>query len=149
MSINSLADSRMESSARLEFKQRLSIALGAAKGESNRFIWRGHARLTQESFKNKGKLCLSCAGLCHLHGLKPPLVHRNFKTANVLVDENFIAKVADAGVWKLLQRIEEGGPSCTASVTVFQDPEYESISLKNCINFFLVAEKNSLDHLLS
>lgn len=93
---NHLYDSRMESSARLEFKQRLSIALGAAKG------------------------------LCHLHGLKPPLVHRNFKTANVLVDENFIAKVADAGVWKLLQRIEEGGPSCTASVTVFQDPEAEA-----------------------
>ncbi|XP_021295807.1 putative serine/threonine-protein kinase [Herrania umbratica] len=93
---NHLYDSRMESSTRLEFKQRLSIALGAAKG------------------------------LCHLHGLKPPLVHRNFKTANVLVDENFIAKVADAGVWNLLQRIEEGGPSCTASVTVFQDPEAEA-----------------------
>ncbi|XVE99525.1 hypothetical protein REPUB_Repub03eG0206500 [Reevesia pubescens] len=93
---NHLYDSRIESSTRLEFKQRLSIALGAAKG------------------------------LCHLHGLKPPLVHRNFKTANVLVDENFIAKVADAGVSKLLQRMEDAGPSRTSSVTVFQDPEAEA-----------------------
>ncbi|XWS66029.1 hypothetical protein CRYUN_Cryun05aG0165000 [Craigia yunnanensis] len=93
---NHLYDSRIESSTRLKFKQRLSIALGAAKG------------------------------LCRLHGLKPPLVHNNFKTANVLVDENFIAKVADAGVLKLLQRMEEAGLSCTSRVTVFQDPEAEA-----------------------
>ncbi|XP_022747050.1 proline-rich receptor-like protein kinase PERK3 [Durio zibethinus] len=93
---NHLYDSRMESSTRIEFKQRLSIALGAAKG------------------------------LCHLHGLKPPLVHRNFKTANVMVDENFIAKVADAGISNLVQRMEEAGPSRTSSVTVFQDPEVEA-----------------------
>ncbi|XVE69134.1 hypothetical protein DITRI_Ditri09bG0126400 [Diplodiscus trichospermus] len=93
---NHLYDSRIGSSSRLEFKQRLSIALGAAKG------------------------------LCHLHGLKPPLLHRNFKTANVLVDESFIAKVADAGVSKLLQRMEEAGPSRMSSVTVFQDPEAEA-----------------------
>lgn len=59
-----------------------------------------------------------------MHGLKPPLVHKNFKTANVLVDENFIAKVADAGVLKLLEKIEEAGPSRESSVNVFQDPEY-------------------------
>ncbi|XWS07789.1 hypothetical protein CRYUN_Cryun41cG0020900 [Craigia yunnanensis] len=93
---NHLYDSRIESSTRLEFKQRLSIALGAAKG------------------------------LCHLHGLKPPLLHRNFKTANVLVDENFIAKVADAGDSKLLQRMEEASSSRTSSVNVFQDPEAEA-----------------------
>ncbi|OMO96963.1 hypothetical protein COLO4_14956 [Corchorus olitorius] len=83
-----------QSSTKLEFKQRLSIALGAAKG------------------------------LCHLHGLKPPLLHKNFKTANVLVDENFIAKVSDAGVSKLLEMMEEASPSCKSNVTVFQDPEY-------------------------
>ncbi|GKU85519.1 hypothetical protein SLEP1_g186 [Rubroshorea leprosula] len=90
---NHLYNTGLESSTRLEFKQRLSIALGAAKG------------------------------LCHLHSLKPPLVHRNFKTANVLVDENFIAKVADAGVSRLLEKIEEAGPSRTSTANVFQDPE--------------------------
>ncbi|XP_010037055.1 probable serine/threonine-protein kinase PBL21 isoform X2 [Eucalyptus grandis] len=89
-----LYDRGQESSTKLEFKQRISIALGAAKG------------------------------LSHLHSLRPPLVHKNFKTANVLVDENFIAKVADAGLTKFLEKIkiEEAGPS-HASVSVFQDPE--------------------------
>lgn len=90
---NHLYDTRKDPPTKLEFKQRISIALGAAKG------------------------------LCHLHGLKPPMVHRNFKTANVLVDEDFIAKVADAGVSKLLEKIEEAGPSRASSVNVFQDPE--------------------------
>lgn len=63
------------------------------------------------------------AGLCHLHSLKPPVVHKNFKTANVLVDENFIPKVADAGIFGLLERIEEAGPSSgTTHDNVFRDP---------------------------
>ncbi len=66
---------------------------------------------------------LTNSGLCHLHGLRPPLVHKNFKTANVLVDENFIAKVTDAGVSKLLEMIEEAGPSYISSANVFRDPE--------------------------
>ncbi|XP_065863597.1 probable receptor-like protein kinase At5g38990 isoform X2 [Euphorbia lathyris] len=80
---NHLYDMKLESSTTLEFKLRLSIALGAAKG------------------------------LCHLHSLNPPLVHKNFKMANVLVDENFIVKVSDAGISKLLEKIEEAGVSGT------------------------------------
>ncbi|KAK8510865.1 hypothetical protein V6N12_036779 [Hibiscus sabdariffa] len=86
-----------EAPTRLEFKQRLSIALGAARG------------------------------LCHLHSLIPPLIHKNFKTANVLVDENFTAKVADAGVTMLLEKIEEAGPSHASSINVFRDPEVEAL----------------------
>lgn len=93
---NHLYDTGRDAPTRLEFKQRLSIAIGAARG------------------------------LCHLHGLKPPLIHKNFKTANVLVDEGFIAKVADAGVSMLLEKIEEeAGPSQTSSINVFRDPEVE------------------------
>lgn len=44
------------------------------------------------------------AGLAHIHSISPRLVHKDFKTANVLVDENFIAKVADAGVRNFLGR---------------------------------------------
>ncbi|PIA61585.1 hypothetical protein AQUCO_00300834v1 [Aquilegia coerulea] len=82
------------SKTQLEFKQRLSIALGAAKG------------------------------LCHLHSLNPPVIHKNFTTSNVLVDENFIAKVADAGIIKLLETIEDASPSSrTTGHNVFQDTE--------------------------
>ncbi|XP_042395411.1 PTI1-like tyrosine-protein kinase At3g15890 isoform X2 [Zingiber officinale] len=74
----------------LEFKQRLTVAIGAAKG------------------------------LTHLHSLAPPLVHKNFKTSNILVDENFIAKVADAGILKLLQGSQE--VQHQGSKNAFQDP---------------------------
>lgn len=66
---------------KLEFKHRLSIALGTAKG------------------------------LAHLHSLSPRLIHKDFKTNNVLVDENFIAKVADAGIRNFLGRFDVAGPS--------------------------------------
>ncbi|MBA0780311.1 hypothetical protein Gotri_004427 [Gossypium trilobum] len=94
---NHLYDTGREAPTRLEFKQRLSIALGAARG------------------------------LCHLHSLQPPLMHKNFKTANVLVDENFTARVADAGIAMLLERIEEAGPSHSSSINVFRDPEADAL----------------------
>ncbi|XP_019175057.1 PREDICTED: putative serine/threonine-protein kinase isoform X2 [Ipomoea nil] len=84
-----------DSSTKLEFKQRLSIASGTAKG------------------------------LCHLHGQCPPVVHGNFKTGNVLVDENFIPKVADAGISSLLKEInhDAAGPSHSIQPSPFIDPE--------------------------
>ncbi|CAO2181801.1 unnamed protein product [Urochloa humidicola] len=90
-----LYDTGKESMTRLEFKQRLSIAIGAAKG------------------------------LNHLHTLVPPLIHRDFKTSNVLVDENFIAKVSDAGIDRLLRGFEGAAPS---NGSVYQDPEVRSLA---------------------
>ncbi|XP_039042729.1 probable receptor-like protein kinase At1g30570 isoform X1 [Hibiscus syriacus] len=82
------------SAQKIEFKHRLSIALGAAKG------------------------------LAHLHSLSPRLVHKDFKTANVLVDENFIAKVADAGLRNFLGRMDVAGPSSQVTADeIFLAPE--------------------------
>ncbi|EES04179.1 receptor-like protein kinase ANXUR2 [Sorghum bicolor] len=92
-----LYDTGKESMTRLEFKQRLSIAIGAAKG------------------------------LNHLHSLAPPLIHRDFKTSNVLVDENFIAKVSDAGIDRLLRGFN-GAATPAANGGVFQDPEVHSLA---------------------
>ncbi|CAI0388264.1 unnamed protein product [Linum tenue] len=57
-------------------------------------------------------------GLAYLHALRPRLVHKNFKTTNVLVDENFIAKVADAGLRNFLGRGGEGGAGPSTQVAV-------------------------------
>uniref|UniRef100_A0A453GHW3 non-specific serine/threonine protein kinase n=1 Tax=Aegilops tauschii subsp. strangulata TaxID=200361 RepID=A0A453GHW3_AEGTS len=94
-----LYDTGKESMTRLEFKQRLSIAIGAAKG------------------------------LDHLHSLAPPLIHKGFKTSNVLVDENFIAKVSDAGVDRLLRGLEDpGSPLNGFRSGIYQDPEAHSLA---------------------
>ncbi|XP_073313952.1 receptor-like protein kinase ANXUR2 isoform X1 [Primulina huaijiensis] len=95
-----LYDTGKSSTTKLEFKPRLSVAIGAAK-----------------------------AGLCHLHGLNPTFVHGNFKTGNVLVDENFIAKVADAGMSKILEKIEDGASSVSSSLNAFKDPEMEQLEV--------------------
>ncbi|CAI0453039.1 unnamed protein product [Linum tenue] len=79
---------------KLGIKRRLAIALGAAKG------------------------------LRYLHSLVPPFLHMHFRTSNVLVDENFTAKVSDYGIYKLVA--ETLHPGSSSSVDHFLDPELNS-----------------------
>ncbi|KAE8694084.1 potassium transporter family protein [Hibiscus syriacus] len=75
--------------------------------------WRaqlGVGQVSSQKIEFKHRLSISL-GLAHLHSLSPRLVHKDFKTANILVDENFIAKVADAGLRNFLGGIEIAGPS--------------------------------------
>ncbi|KAI4963565.1 hypothetical protein ZWY2020_011363 [Hordeum vulgare] len=102
-----LYDTGKESMTRLEFKQRLSIAIGAAKG------------------------------LDHLHSLAPPLIHKVFNTSNVLVNENFIAKVSDTEVDRLLRRLEDpGSPLNGFSSGVYQDPDSKRVATCTTLGFF-------------
>ncbi|ONI00675.1 hypothetical protein PRUPE_6G101300 [Prunus persica] len=62
-------------------------------------------------------------GLAHLHNLVPPLLHMYFRTSNVLLDENFTAKVSDYGLTKLLVKGHHAGSSST--IDYFRDPELD------------------------
>ncbi|PQQ01745.1 putative serine/threonine-protein kinase PBL28 isoform X2 [Prunus yedoensis var. nudiflora] len=90
---NHLYDAEGLPIGKLGIRQRLSIALGAAKG------------------------------LAHLHNLVPPLLHMYFRTSNVLLDENFTAKVSDYGLTKLLVKGHHAGSSST--IDYFLDPELD------------------------
>ncbi|GKV01204.1 hypothetical protein SLEP1_g13775 [Rubroshorea leprosula] len=91
---NYLYDNEGLPTGQLNMRQRLLIALGAAKG------------------------------LEHLHSLVPPLLHMHFRSSNVLLDENFTAKVSDFGLSKLVSEHHSGASS--SAFDCFLDPELYS-----------------------
>ncbi|KAH7427551.1 hypothetical protein KP509_10G048900 [Ceratopteris richardii] len=67
----------------------------------------------------------SARGLAYLHNeANPPIIHRDIKSANILLDENLVAKVADFGLSKL---VGDGGKDLHTEVRGtlgYLDPEY-------------------------
>ncbi|XP_026389620.1 probable leucine-rich repeat receptor-like protein kinase At5g49770 [Papaver somniferum] len=85
-----------KSGVRLDWNRRLRVALGAAKG------------------------------LSYLHDLaNPPIIHRDIKTNNILLDERLNAKVADFGLSKPMPDSENGQIVTQVKGTMgYLDPEY-------------------------
>ncbi|KAJ6840463.1 U-box domain-containing protein 34 isoform X1 [Iris pallida] len=70
-------------------------------------------------------------GLAFLHGNKPePVVHRDLKPGNILLDRNYVSKIGDVGLAKLLSDVVPDGlteykETLLAGTLYYMDPEYQ------------------------
>ncbi|XP_031488587.1 probable LRR receptor-like serine/threonine-protein kinase At1g05700 [Nymphaea colorata] len=79
------------------------------------------------SWKQRLKIALSSAiGLEYLHsGCQPPIIHRDVKTSNILLNENSEAKIADFGLSKIYVTEDITHVTTTVAGTPgYVDPEY-------------------------
>ncbi|XP_047982293.1 leucine-rich repeat receptor protein kinase HPCA1-like isoform X2 [Salvia hispanica] len=102
-----------KSGIRLDWMRRLKIALGAARG------------------------------IQYLHDLaNPPIIHRDIKSNNILLDERLNAKVADFGLSKPMNEPERGHVTTQVKGTMgYLDPEYymtQQLTEKSDVYSFVV-----------
>lgn len=84
------------------------------------------------SWKMRIKVSLDAArGIEYLHNYAvPPIIHRDIKSSNILLDANWIARVSDFGLSLLGPEIEgDFMPAKAAGTVGYMDPEYYGLNV--------------------
>lgn len=100
----------------------------------DRLLQRGNSRPL--SWQHRFRIAAEIGtGLLFLHQTKPePLVHRDLKPGNILLDRNFVSKISDVGLARLVppsiaDTVTQYHMTSTAGTFCYIDPEYQQTGM--------------------
>jgi serine/threonine protein kinase len=91
--------------------------LSASSGGRSRLTWRARLGVAAET----------AAAIAYLHGMRPPIFHRDVKSSNILLDGALRPKLADFGLSRAVDRLEAARSHVSTApqgTPGYVDPEY-------------------------
>ncbi|KAK4754033.1 hypothetical protein SAY87_002137 [Trapa incisa] len=105
-----------------EYMSRGNLRMHLSERNANTLSWEQRVQIAVDAAQ----------GLDYLHkGCKPPMIHRDVKSTNILINEQFQGKVSDFGLSRAFPA--EGGHTITAVAGTpgYLDPEYSRTNILN------------------